>query len=111
MPDGVGHVEEGQGEFPRPKVVVVLVEEERLVPDGPQARGKHVTGAVVVGRVQPLRAVAPAIEVTPVALVECDAHVFQEVGGPSASELRQARFCHDGVSFGEGDAGVTIVEF
>ena len=106
LPDGVGHVEEGQRQLAGMEVVVVLVQEQRLVPNGPQARGKHIAGAVMVGGVAALGAVAPAVVVTPVAFVERDAHIFQEVGGPSAPELCQARFRHDGISFGESDTGV-----
>ena len=106
LPYRVGHIEERDGQLACKDIVVVSLQEQRFVPARAQARGQQVAGPVMVRRVVFQRAVAPAVEVPPVAFVECDPHIFQEIGGPSPAERCQAGLGHDGVPFGECDAGV-----
>ena len=87
-------------------VVQVVGREEGAVVEVPHARDGHVADGIVVRPGLFVGPVDPLVPVAPVAVVESDVEIVQEVGIAPAAGFRQGRFRHDGVPFQEYGRGV-----
>ncbi len=98
-------LEWGDGEGMARDPVEVIGRERGPVVEIPHARDGHVAGRVVVRGGLLEGAVHPLVPVAPVAAIESDVVIIQEIPVPAASGARQGGFGDDGIPFQEGLRG------
>ena len=91
----------GDGEGVPGHMIQIIGRKRGLVIEIPHARDGHVSDGIVVRAGLLVRAVHPLVPVTPVAVVEGEVVVVQEVSVTPAAGGRKGRFRHDSVSFQE----------